>query len=166
MARKVKTSQPPTDKNAGGRPPKFTDPAEMQVLIDAYFKKCDTNVAEVLTKKGDLVKITDPIPYTISGLTLALGFCSRQSLLDYSKKPVFMDTIKAAKLACESNLEVGMLKGRWSSSPAIFDLKNNFGWIDNYDHAHSGSLTMKYEDLPDDELKKIIAKKKKALKLI
>ena len=56
-----------------GRPLKFESPEEMQKFIDIYFKECDDNDEY----------------YTITGLTLALGFCERKSLIDYEKKDEF-----------------------------------------------------------------------------
>ena len=107
----------------GGRPPKWTDPAKLQVLIDAYFDKCD--------KTGK--------PYTITGLAVALD-TSRETLLDYGNKEEFSDTIKRAKVKIHKYAEEYLCSGK-SATGAIFNLKNNWGWKDKQEVEHSGEMT-------------------------
>lgn len=104
-----------------GRPPMISSPEEMQEKIDQYFKECDK-------KKR---------PYTVPGLALALGFSTRQSLLDYAEKDEFVDTIKKAKLKIEAQRNDALIKGSGSPAGMIFDLKNNFGWKDKQEIEHS-----------------------------
>ncbi|RDH76352.1 hypothetical protein DVS77_21600 [Mycolicibacterium moriokaense] len=150
-------------KHPGGRPLKFKSVAELRKKIDAYFSQCDPHMVEITewvqarTKDGKLKKdknglnylvqvthkvMTDQVPYTITGLALALN-TSRETLLDYEsgnrdKKEddegydpdvaKFSDTIKRAKLRCEQFNEQML----FSSTPtgSIFNLKNNYGWKD------------------------------------
>lgn len=84
------------------RPPQFKTPEEMQYLVDEYFKSRegmplkDKDDNYILDKWGNMVIIGCKAP-TIAGLALALGFNSRQSLLNYQAKPLFMDVILRAK---------------------------------------------------------------------
>ena len=103
-----------------GRPPKFETPEEMTPLIENYFNKCD------MAEK----------PYTITGLALALGFESRQSLLNYEDKAEFLDTIKRAKSRVEQHLEESLFGGQVAG--LIFNLKNNFSWTDKQNIEHTG----------------------------
>lgn len=107
-----------------GRPPKYETPEEMQPLIDKYFDDCDA--------RGE--------PYTVPGIADDLGFESRQSLFDYGKKPEFSYTLKKAKQRIERQRNITMLKGEGSAAGHIFDLKNNFGWVDKTETEHTGNI--------------------------
>lgn len=96
-----------------GRPPKYTDPDEMQEVIDKYFADCDVNDK----------------PYTISGLALALGM-STEALRHYGERDEFVATIKGAKLKCENYLEEALVTRPSGHTGLIFSLKNNYGWKD------------------------------------
>jgi len=105
--------------NPPGRPPKFSDADTLEACIEAYFAAQD--------RKGK--------PYTIAGLTLALGFASRQSLADYERRvgpPAFTYIIKTARTRIEEEREE-----RLSNQPActgvIFAMKNAHGWRDQID---------------------------------
>lgn len=102
-----------------GRPVKFKTPEEMQVVIDQYFEELKLS----MTKDGVMIEYP-----TITGLALALGFNSRQSLLNYEGNPEFLDTIKRAKLRVESFIEQRLYSGQ--ATGCIFNLKNNFDWKD------------------------------------
>lgn len=88
------------------RPPKYTSAEEMQEKIEAYFRDCegellrDENGKPMLTKNGEPIWIGRR-PLTIQGLALALGFTSRQSLLNYRAKREFMDVLSRARLRVE-----------------------------------------------------------------
>lgn len=66
---------------------------------------------------------------TVTGLALALGFTSRQALLNYQNKPEFVDTITRAKTLCEQYAEE-RLYDKDGSGGAQFSLRANFGWQD------------------------------------
>lgn len=152
----AETEQGTTPKHPGGRPLKFKSPEEIQKMIDAYFADCDPHpekfvIHEWHTKKkkrknekgiqeeyeaNDYSKppktrtewrISDPKPYTITGLAMALG-TSRETLINYEKRDEFFDTIKAAKIRVEQYWELQLL-GNHATGP-IFNLKNNYGWKD------------------------------------
>ena len=116
-----------------GRPPKYKTAEDMQKAIDKYFEDCDG--AYVIDDEGNLMtdKLghpvkTKPRPYTITGLALALGFTTRQSLLNYEGDPVFLDTIRKAKARVEQYAEERLFD-RDGANGAKFNLSNNFkGW--------------------------------------
>lgn len=92
---------------------------------------------------GNVVK-TQVRPFTVSGLADALDM-SRQSLLNYSEKEEFFDTIIRAKRKCEVYAEE-MLFDKSSTNGAKFSLANNFdGWKEKQEVEHSG--TLKLEDV-------------------
>lgn len=101
----------------------FETPEQMQELIDAYFVACDK----------------DKTPLTITGLALALGFCSRQSIYDYEKRHVYSYTIKRARLTVEQSYELD-LRTQYSSGP-IFALKN-LGWSDKIEEKSDQSIVI------------------------
>ena len=102
-----------------GRLPYFSTVEEMDEAIERYFEEADAR----------------KWPYTIPDLAFALGFTSRQSLLNYSNKPIFMDTIKRAKLRIEGQRARQLVQGQGIVAGQIFDLKNNFGWRDQQEPA-------------------------------
>lgn len=135
-------------KHTGGRPPKYTEAQAMQYKIDKYFASCfvalrDRNGKILRDEYGNVVR-TQIKPFTISGLADALDM-SRQSLLNYSNKEEFFDTIMRAKRKCEVYAEE-MLFDKNSTNGAKFSLANNFeGWREKQEVEHSGSL--KLEDV-------------------
>ena len=96
-------------KHPGGRPRIYKSPEQMQEAIDDYFA-------------------TTEIP-TVCGLALHLGFNSRQSMFSYEGySSKYLDTIKRAKARVERYLEESLQKQ--AAAGTIFNLKNNFGWVD------------------------------------
>ncbi len=121
--------------NSVGRPPKYKSVAEMQKKIDEYFEDCKGHVlrenGEIVYDKNGKPVIAGVRPLTVTGLALALGFTSRQALLNYQGKPGFIDAITRAKLKCEEYTE-SRLYDRDGANGAKFSLKNNFkGWKEN-----------------------------------
>ena len=122
-----------SEVNKGGRPPFYKTKEELQEKIDAYFEECK---GELLTDK-DGIPMTDKYgnelrigvrPLTITGLALALGFNSRQALLNYQAKEEFHDTIMRAKSRVECYAEE-RLYDKDGANGAKFNLANNFeGW--------------------------------------
>lgn len=163
-----------------GRPMKFKDPAEMQRKIDEYFGNCDPHVADIIvlrtktdgsTYQAKESSITEQIPYTVTGLALALD-TNRHTLLNYEDPehyPVdisdevrqeLINTVKRAKLKVHEFAERRLFSTAQATGP-IFALKNNFGWKDE-----SEVINKKPEDDLDalDELnvqKKNVGKKAK-----
>ena len=69
-------------------------------------------------------------PLTITGLALALGFTSRQALLNYQEKPEFVDAITRAKARVEQYAEERLFD-KDGANGAKFSLANNFkGWAE------------------------------------
>lgn len=109
---------------------KFKTPEEMQEKIDAYFESCK---GEVLTDKdGNTVfnKFDEPVmvgvkPLTVTGLALALGFTTRQALMNYQARGEFKNIIETAKLKIENYAEM-RLYDRDGCNGARFNLQNNF----------------------------------------
>lgn len=119
--------------NLGGRPPMYKSKEEIQEKIDKYFEECEGKVLEdkdgnpILNKYGGVI-IMGSKPPTVTGLALALGFTSRQALLNYQDKEEFVDTITRAKSRVEQYAEERLFD-RDGSHGAQFSLRNNFkGW--------------------------------------
>lgn len=106
------------------RPKIYTSVDDMEKDINKYFAECDKN------KK----------PYTISGLAYALDM-DRRTLLNYSKDEVFFPTLKKAKARIEQQLEENALMGKANPTFTIFNLKNNYSWIDRVEATNDGELT-------------------------
>ena len=107
-----------------GRPLLYNNCLDLDMDCELYFESCFFEVDEW----GD---ITDelrekPIPYTITGLALALG-TDRATLVRYGKKEDFYNTIKKHKLRVENDYEIALR--RKGTAGEIFGLKN-FGWKD------------------------------------
>lgn len=114
------------------RPLKYKTVAELEAAIDKYFEDCDGH--PLLNNSGEAIcdKHGEPIivgikPPTVTGLALALGFTTRQSLLNYQGRKQFLDTITRAKSRCEEYAE-SRLYDRNGSRGAEFSLKYNFKW--------------------------------------
>lgn len=136
------TAENKRKKNPGGRPPKFKSVEELQAKIDAYFESCfeewweevrdsdgNTKWVPKLDRHGNIVKYQKE-PFTITGLALFLD-TTRETLMDYEKKPNFSDTIKQAKARIENYAEKQLFdKTARNMTGIIFNLKNNYGWTD------------------------------------
>jgi hypothetical protein len=105
----------------GGRPPKWTDPKEVERLGLAFFEMC----------------LKEKLPFTITGLALALGTW-RSVLTDYEENDEFSATIKKLKSICENYAEQQAYMGK-NPGGSIFILKN-YGWKDtqSIDHTNKG----------------------------
>lgn len=118
-----------------GRPPKYKSVEEIEQKIEAYFKSCEGEPLKdrdgtVLTDKYGAPIIVGRKPPTITGLALALGFSTRQSLLNYQGKKEFVDTITRAKSFVEKYAEERLFD-REGVQGAKFSLVNNFkGWAE------------------------------------
>lgn len=130
------------NKNLGGRPPIYESTEEnfkiVAELCDSYF---DTE--ELLTK-----------PPTVTGLTLHLGFESKDTLYSYSRKDGFSYSIKRALLNIEQYHEIATAGGD-KCTGNIFILKN-FGWKDTQNIDHSGNVSnlppeIKFIDSEDED---------------
>lgn len=114
-----------------GRPLKFQSVDELERLIEDYFSDCDS--------KGR--------PYTITGLALALD-TDRATLMRYECKEDFYNTIKKAKLKCENYAEEQLFVTR-NTAGVIFNMKNNYGWVDKQEVDSNVSMNFGIK-LPSD----------------
>lgn len=121
MAKKKKRSTIP---NKGGRPPIHATPEDFEAAANGYFLECELREAAP----------------TVTGLALAVGFSSIQSLDETSKRPGFLEPVKRAKLRVENSYEQ-CLRGDKSPVGSIFALKN-FGWRDKQEVEHSGGVSI------------------------
>lgn len=119
---------------AGGRPPLWTEPSELEKLVNDYFQS---------TKRP-----------TLSGLALHLGI-ERKTLYNYEEKDEFLHIIKKARERVEAIYEERTI---YEPNPTgvIFALKN-MGWTDRV--QNDTNLNAKVETkadlskLTDDELR-------------
>lgn len=119
--------------NDGGRPPVYSSVEELKLAIDKYFNE-DHKIRTVLIGKApNQTKVELPV-ITITGLTMYLGFESRQSFYDYEKNEEFSYIIKRARLFVENEYEEQLQHG--NTTGAIFALKN-MGWIDKQELDHT-----------------------------
>lgn len=118
-----------TTKKSRGKPPIVKSPAEMQTLVDDYFKNPPTKRMIV----GDV--LLDVPVITVCGLALHLGFADRQSLYDYRKRPEYSCTIKKALLRVQNDYEIDV-KTKGNVTGAIFVLKS-MGFDKNMDDTQN-----------------------------
>lgn len=102
-----------------GRPRFIESPEEFDRRVDEYIQRC--------------VDTDEPI--TETGLCIALGFKTRQTLWLYGQRPEFADSVSYAKLLVEHEYEKLLREPRCTG--AIFALKNK-GWSDRQILEHSG----------------------------
>lgn len=133
--------------NKVGRPPRYTNPEDMQVIIDAYFKECEGKpLINESTGEPYFDKYGQPIiigaqPPTVTGLALALGFNTRLALINYQGKPEFANTVMRAKARVERYAETRLFD-KDGASGAKFSLANNFnGWRERQDVNLGGGDT-------------------------
>lgn len=117
------------EKDSRGRPPKYKNREEIEQLIETYFKRCEGKPLVIdgtpIMKNDGMPIILDRHPPTITGLALALGFTSRQALLNYQGKKEFFDTITRAKSRIEMYTEERLFD-KDGVNGAKFSLINNF----------------------------------------
>ena len=97
-------------KKKVGRPKKYTEVEIFEKKIEDYFKKCDSKF----------------IPYTFSGLALALGFQDVKTLRNYGKDEIFFPSVNRARMRILDQYERELFRSQGSTSGVQFALKNNF----------------------------------------
>ena len=119
------------------RPPKYSDPSEMEPIINAYFEKCDEGREYIVKKGNQNIAVYKRSPYTWVGLALALGFESRQSLWAYCNRNKHEDDIKAkgfgyiitcAKARIEDQNLAGAMSGEYDTRITALTLSANHGY--------------------------------------
>lgn len=116
-----------------GRPPIYQTADEIQPKIDAWLES---------VKEGETP--------TVTGLCLALGFESKDTLYAYREKPEFSYPIKRCLLVVENGYESALRQNNATGS--IFALKN-MGWKDKteQDLKVEGGVQLVFTDAtPDD----------------
>lgn len=126
----------------GGRPPLYTNKDDLEKNIEEYFNYCDNRVQQVYSKKSDgVIEVINPEPYTMAGLAYYLHM-DRKTLYNYSREvnKEFFPSIKAARNRVQLDVERRLMEGQ--ATGAIFNLKNNFGYVDKteVDQNISGEL--------------------------
>lgn len=153
-----------------GRPVKFASVQELESKIRAYFDSCfedawedrqmrdeetgellfedeiikDPNTEKVLSfkrvPKMEHIKYKKNIaPVTITGLAVALD-TNRQTLLNYTYKEEFFDTLSRAREVCEDFINTQSLKGDLNPLISKMNLTNNHSWKDEKSIEHSGRI--------------------------
>lgn len=127
-----------------GRPRMYETPEQMLKVAQEYFDQ--------MLAAGE--------PITVTGTCMALGFTSRQALLNYEGREEFVDAVKSIKLVCENYAERQAYLAKNPAGP-IFCLKN-FGWQDRQDVGLStpdGALKIDpgRDKLSDEKLAQLIA---------
>ena len=147
-----------SEVNKGGRPLLYKTVEEMQIAIDKYFEDCDGKVLTdssgnpIRDKYGHIIR-DGKRPYTITGLALALGFNSRQALLNYQERDAFHDTIVRAKARVEKYAEERLYDNNGANG-AKFSLANNFkGWTEKQqiEADVKNKVTINIDLVDDDE---------------
>lgn len=134
-----------SEEKKAGRPPMYNTAEEMQEIIDSYFEECKGDFlrdddGKICRDKYGVPIIINQKPPTITGLALALGFTSRQALLNYQEKEEFVDTVTRAKSRVECYAEERLFD-KEGTNGAKFSLANNFnGWKERQDINVSGKL--------------------------
>ena len=107
---------------------------ELRRRIDAYFNSrltpiLDKSGVPVTDEKGEMIKkIT--LPYTLTGLALALGCESREELLSF-ENPEMSRYVKMSVLKVEEYAEERLFSKEASSGVKLFLAVNFDRWSDN-----------------------------------
>ncbi len=135
------------NKNKGGRPMLYDNAEDLQKDIQAYFDSCwqykfNKDGEVVVDEYGNPIWM-QTIPYTMSGLALAIGM-DRRTLLNYEKRDEFFPTINEARKIVERYAET-RLYDKDGVNGAKFNLQNNFkGWEDK--KKIDGNMSLNYEE--------------------
>ncbi len=87
-------------------------------------------------------------PYTVPGLALYLGYATRHSVWDLKQKSDYSRIIKMALLSIETQRNEMLISDtNKATAGQIFDLKNNFDWVDKTEVTNT--LKTALDDLLD-----------------
>lgn len=139
-------------KNPGGKPRIYPEVEALKQRIDDYFNSITINKPRVQyvtigyeddEKKIPIVEerpvlnnsgeqVIDTVYFenpSVIGMCLFLGL-HKETLRLYEKEEKYFATIKSAKHKIEKYLESELFRGQGQVTGIIFNLKNNFGWVD------------------------------------
>lgn len=109
------------------------DILELKKLSCKYFKQCDSRKKKKSVKNGGVVEVPDPAPYTIEGLSLALGVTS-QTFRNWEKQDDEVGEYcrLLRERVCENRV-VGGLDGTQNSAIVKLTLVNQHGYQERLD---------------------------------
>jgi hypothetical protein len=129
--------------NLGGRPKRYS-PEEFEAKVIEYFEWVNEENKQRKLKRFEGEKIK---PYTLSGICVYLGI-SRDTWNEYSKQEEYTGIIKEAKAVVENYAEEGLLNGSLNAIGTIFNLKNNFQWVDKIEvSANTGGEQLNQNEI-------------------
>ena len=120
-----------TTKHAGGRPPKFKTPEELESKAEEYFKWCDANPIRIYKRKdaganqtaksGSGVKSQEGEafanrPYTLDGLSLWCGIAAWKDFRAYHQDDEFSAVINALETRVRDQQVSGAMVGVYNSN--------------------------------------------------
>lgn len=171
-----------------GRPAKYKDSKQLSKAIDHYFnsititepvfkdivvgyedeeqkKPIYDKIPALNNAKEQIIRTTYIDIPSITGLCQHLGI-SRETWNNYESKGELLDTIKMAKERIEK-YNVEQLYRKDQVTGIIFNLKNNFGWVDKQEIEQVGQvqplINVNVLQLQDGELKQLEQLLSKAL---
>lgn len=113
-----------------GVPPTYDNPEVFKIAVEDYFTECEKGITVTRpNKRGELVTWTRPVPYTIAGLIMHLGFTCREAMGIYLReRPGFADAITYARTRIEQSRVCAALTGDVEPKIAALDLAVHFGY--------------------------------------
>lgn len=120
-----------TNKHAGGRPPKFKTPEELQEKAEGYFQYCDTHPIEMWQRKaaaanrsaknGSSVKSDEGTmyirrPYTLDGLGLWVGVANWRDFRSYHSEDEFSTVIRTLEARVRDQQVSGAFVGMYNAN--------------------------------------------------
>lgn len=135
-----------SEKRKTGRPVTWQTAAQIEKIVDAYIDYCEPHMEKGFHRRKDkdgvwrwveLEEYTSHIP-TITDFAWFAGV-NKDTITEYSHKDGFSVPIKRLKLYCERYVESLLLDPyNHNVTGAIFNLKNNYGWVDKRENEHTG----------------------------
>lgn len=142
-----------------GAPPKYRSAKKLQEAVDEYFKECEKGIeVEIITKKGDVVKINRPIPMSVVGLAVHLGFASRFSIYDYKndRGPAFSHIITRAISKIEQSYIEHAMSGQADPKFTQFIMQCGFDYVPKQAVEHDLKGEIKHSHDLSDDLKSVL----------
>lgn len=176
-----------TKKNKGGRPRAFKTDKELKEKIDGYFDSITLDQPRVMKKiigfedEEKQIPIYEEVPVldnrgnqvietiwyehpTIGGLCAYLDIV-RNTLWEYEQMDEYKDTVKKAKNRIERYLENELYRTQGHTG-LIFNLKNNFKWVDKHEVDQSVNAKVEAEVKQSINLSKLSVEELKQLETI